>query len=572
MLSRTLRSIQGRLILSSMCLAMLAGGVGYLGYRASHRANDAYQATISERLPALQHLANLSSDLRDALIAERSMLLFSMEDSKSASRLTEHTAKLGSIEATWTEYTQLTPELGERAQRSAFEAAFGAWQTCTRAIVSTLEENSPAARADAIDVTITEGQELFDATQSALATLDDTRLRAAADFAETVDEQLVSSMSLVLSLVLVAFAIAAAAACLLTRSVVRPLRQVIETLKDYALGGGDLTARLPKGKRDEVGELAHWFNQFVANLQSLLSQVRAGTQEIDRGAQQVSSSSQQLTRLATNQRDQMAGMAGALESIGARASQNARTAQAVSNVSDGATQSASTGQDQVEALGVAVSQIGESSDQISKVIKVIDDIAFQTNLLALNAAVEAARAGEAGRGFSVVAEEVRSLAIRSATAAKDTEQLIEESRRRAHVGIETSEKVRIVLEEITSSVADVNEQLLGIVEASFAQSEGIAEIKTAIASTESANQESVAMAEALAAIAEETAGQVSAVNRTVGIFRLDDENNAQVRATPMRLRVSQMWNLAAPLTPSSMRMPPTGDPANIGTDEAFLSF
>ena len=171
-------------------------------------------------------------------------------------------------------------------------------------------------------------------------------------------------------------------------------------------------------------------------------------------------------------------------------------------------------------LNTAINEISGSSKQIANIIKVIDEIAFQTNLLALNAAVEAARAGEHGKGFAVVAEEVRNLAQRSASAAKDTAQLIEDSGKKVNVGVDLTKKVEASLKEIVKNVKKVTNLVNEIANASQEQSEGVGQVGKAIAQMDQVIQQNAANAEETASASEELSAQanslLSLVDRIAG--------------------------------------------------------
>ena len=162
-------------------------------------------------------------------------------------------------------------------------------------------------------------------------------------------------------------------------------------------------------------------------------------------------------------------------------------------------------------LNTAINEINGSSKQIAKIIKVIDEIAFQTNLLALNAAVEAARAGEHGKGFAVVAEEVRNLAQRSASAAKDTAQLIEDSGKKVDAGVDLTKKVEASLKEIVKNVKKVTNLVNEIANASQEQSEGVGQVGQAISQMDQITQQNAANAEETASASEELSAQANSL-------------------------------------------------------------
>jgi len=182
----------------------------------------------------------------------------------------------------------------------------------------------------------------------------------------------------------------------------------------------------------------------------------------------------------------------------------------------------------------AMGEIKRSSNEITTVVKVIDEIAFQTNLLALNAAVEAARAGEAGRGFAVVAEEVRSLAQRSADAAKETTTMITEAAQRADAGVEIANAVSDALGDIVESTSQVNSLISEIATASGEQTNGLEQVNAGMGELDRVTQQNAASSEELAATAQETAGQCAALKAQVALFKVRRRERSSGASTGIR--------------------------------------
>ncbi len=201
-----------------------------------------------------------------------------------------------------------------------------------------------------------------------------------------------------------------------------PFRETITVMQSIA--DGDLTKSINKEYRGDSLALKNAVNETIESINEILIQVRNTVEEVNRGAIQVADSSTALSQGATEQAASLEEITSSMAQIGSQTKINAENSKLANDLTLDARKSAEKGKTEMNQLNNAMVEINESSKNISKIIKVIDEIAFQTNLLALNAAVEAARAGKYGKGFAVVAEEVRNLAARSATAAKETSEMM----------------------------------------------------------------------------------------------------------------------------------------------------
>ena len=303
---------------------------------------------------------------------------------------------------------------------------------------------------------------------------------------------------------------------LIARVLVRPLHLVLDGFK--RLADGDLRHTITMQSRDEFGELAHAFNGFSTELAGTMASIASGGDEIETGAGQISETSNVVAEAASRQASDLERLRGLVDGLTARTRTNAESAGEAADHSAESRDVASTCRERMTTLSDALTEIGESSHRIYEVIKVIDEIAFQTNLLALNAAVEAARAGEAGKGFAVVAEEVRSLAQRSAEAARDTRAMIEESSSRAERGCDIGGQVGEALAQIFESTETVHQLLEGIRDASVEQAGAIDEISSRVVDLDSATQQNAASSEELAASAQQTSTQAENVRRLLAQF------------------------------------------------------
>ncbi len=250
-------------------------------------------------------------------------------------------------------------------------------------------------------------------------------------------------------------------------------------------------------------------------LKRVIDSLNDGADQVADASNQVSSSSQQLAEGASEQASSLEETSSALEQMTAMTRTNADNSRQANELSDKARRAADQGAAIVQQLNDTMEGVSTASEQISRIMKVIEEIAFQTNLLALNAAVEAARAGEHGKGFAVVADEVRNLAQRAATAAGEITDLIENSNERSRAGVQVAGEVGKAFGTIVEDIRNVSELVAGIAQASREQAEGVDQVSTAVSQMDKVTQQNAAGAEESASAAEELAAQSENVKAMV---------------------------------------------------------
>ncbi|WKY47363.1 methyl-accepting chemotaxis protein [Eubacteriaceae bacterium ES3] len=313
----------------------------------------------------------------------------------------------------------------------------------------------------------------------------------------------------------------------------RYVNEITETLTE--IGQGNLDLEITDDYLGDFQAIKDSLNGITSELSSTLATIGEASGQVESGANQISDGGQALSQGASEQAAAIQELNASMEEVAGDTSRNATNANQANVLSSDVKSSAEDGNSQMDAMVVAMNDINESSNNISKIIRVIDDIAFQTNILALNAAVEAARAGQHGKGFAVVAEEVRTLAARSAEAARETTDLIEGSISKVEAGTTIASQTSESLKEILDKIGTMTNLVAEIATASNDQATKINEINTGIEQVSKVVQTNSATAEESAAASEELLGQAELLKGRVNAFKLKKGGSSSYQAPAAKL-------------------------------------
>ena len=301
-------------------------------------------------------------------------------------------------------------------------------------------------------------------------------------------------------------------------SITVPLREAVKMTE--AIGGGDLTIHAASQRKDEFGQLMQALDAMAQRLRDVVLNVRGGVHEVSTAAAEIANGNQDLSARTEQTAANLEETAASIEQLTATVNQSADTSRQANQLAATAVQAAERGGQVVQQVVLSMEQINTSSRKIGDIIGVIDGIAFQTNILALNAAVEAARAGEQGRGFAVVAAEVRSLAGRSAEAAKEIKGLIEASVSNVDAGSTQVSQAGASMHEIVASVRRVTDLIGEITAATNEQRDGFVQVNQAVSNLDQMTQQNAALVEESSAAANAMSEQAQRLIQAMAVFKV----------------------------------------------------
>jgi len=351
---------------------------------------------------------------------------------------------------------------------------------------------------------------------------------------EQADATYALALRIIIAVAVAAVLLALTTTVLITRSVIRPLQRAVDVARTVA--AGDLTSRIDAGGTDEAAQMMQALEEMNASLLKVVSEVRAGSGEIATAAREIATGNLELSARTEQQASSLEETASSMEEMTSTVRQNAENALQANQLAASASDVARKGGAVVAQVVQTMGEIDTASRKIVEIIATIDGIAFQTNILALNAAVEAARAGEQGRGFAVVAGEVRTLAQRSAAAAREIKGLIDDSVGKVGLGSRLVGEAGSTMDEVVASVQRVTDIMGEISSASREQEGGITQINHAVTEMDAVTQQNAALVEEAAGAAGSLQEQAERLAQMVAVFKVDAVGTAA--AQPVRRAVA----------------------------------
>ena len=508
-------------------MSLLLSAVGGLGLYGMSQTNAALQTVFVDRVEPLAALADVQRLLLRHRLAVANAVAFN-DPSHTRRYVDEIEANEQRITRVWSAYmaTYLTPEEVKLARD--FEVARTQFvNDGLRPALAAMQRNDlEQTRRLALDKI----HPLWDPVRDSMNGLQQLQVAVARQEFQQGQGRFEVIRRLALASIIGGILLGAFVGLSLVRGLRRSLAQAIAVTE--AVAQGDLSRRIEVHGRDEVAQLLTALSTMQASLIQVVTTVRHGADGVSTASTEIATGNADLSARTESQASALQETAASMEQLGSAVKHNADNAAQANQLAFSASQVASQGGEVVSQVVNTMRDIHQSSQRIADIIGVIDGIAFQTNILALNAAVEAARAGEQGRGFAVVAGEVRSLASRSAAAAKEIKTLITTSVDRVGQGTELVDRAGHTMDEVVAAIARVRDMVGEITAATGEQSAGVAQVGEAVAQIDHTTQQNAALVEQMAAAAAGLNSQARELVQAVSVFRLQPGQEGAAPAHP----------------------------------------
>ncbi|XHS76547.1 methyl-accepting chemotaxis protein [Burkholderiaceae bacterium UC74_6] len=507
-----------RLLFGFASVLLLTLVVGTFAVNRIGKVNDSTADLATNWLAGMRALGEYGDGMSDIRRAEA---MHAMASEAAEFELEERNIQKGKEQTAqaWKRYAVTVTTEEERVLVRQIETAEKAYyDELAKLLARSRQSTTPEAIAEVKKLHKTVTKAAFDALDVALSKNIEFQTAGGDVAYKDSQDNYQSTRVAVIVLLLLAIAVGMGLALLITRSITAPIARAVEVAQTVA--DGDLTSNIQVNTQDETGQLLTALKKMNENLVRLVGQVRNSSDSIATGSAEIASGNADLSQRTEEQASNLEETAASMEQLTATVQQNADTARRATELASGAAGAAEQGGRVVSQVVSTMDEITDSSRKIGDIIGVIDGIAFQTNILALNAAVEAARAGEQGRGFAVVASEVRSLAQRSAQAAKEIKNLIGASTEKVENGARLVNAAGESMNTIVTQVKNVNDLMREISAASVEQSSGIGQIGDAVNQLDQVTQQNAALVEESAAAAESLKQQAASLTQLVSTFRL----------------------------------------------------
>jgi methyl-accepting chemotaxis protein len=517
--------ISTRLAWGAAGLIAMVALVALFGVYIARDSNQSIQTIYKDRLVPLAQLKNLADTYKsDVLDGANKVAQGSLEPQNALRQLT---SGLATADESWTHYSQADRSDDEKQSIGIVNELLAKARPALLELTSSLEKN------DRLKTTLVvldlEGP--LNALDKELNKLMLYQLGAVKVEYSRADSRYQDSITVFGAIVLAALLMGSLAAWFMIRAITAPINQAVHIARHVA--GGDLTQHIDSSGRSETALMLAALKDMQSSLVDVVFTVRAGSEGVATASSEIAQGNHDLSARTEQQASALEQTAASMEELSDNVKHNAENARRANQLAMTASTVAIQGGEVVGEVVETMKRINESSRQISDIISVIDGISFQTNILALNAAVEAARAGEQGRGFAVVASEVRSLAQRSATAAKEIKNLIDASVQRVEQGNTQVDRARTTMSEVVGAIQRVTLIMGEISTSSQEQASGVAQVGEAIAQIDEATQKNAALVEQMAAAASGLKSLANEQVRAVAVFKLGADHSLAA-LTPAR--------------------------------------